>query len=174
MTCHRLLILCLLVAAPVALEAQVQQTGRPHTRIPADSAAILAARSTFRWVEAALKAGQLARQDTTVECEHSAGEQTISLYRDSARVVRRLTWEGGSEHQSVRTSYYYDDVARLRFAFFEQSAENGTLFEERVYYGDGARVVRRLRKLVRGPGWGSHPVQAAPDPMEYVRRFCED
>jgi hypothetical protein len=35
-------------------------------------------------------------------------------------------------------------------------------------------VVRRLRKLVRGPGWASEPVEPAHDPVDWVRRFCEN
>ncbi len=169
----RVLALCLLFVPAATVGAQVRQTGHPHESLPADSAAILAARSAFQWVEAALKKGELARSDTTVECENMPLPVTVSLYRDVGRVVRLLREDGGTDHQATTTSYYYDEVARLRFAFFEQNTDNGTRFEERVYYGDDGSVVRRLRKLVRGPGWSSHPVQPAPDPIEYLHRFCE-
>ena len=174
MTHRALLVLGLIFTVSTTLRAQGRPVEHLSATARADSAAVLAARSTFQWVEAALKAGGLARRDTTVECENMPSEATITLYRDSAGVVRQLKWEGGSEDQHVTTTYYYDGSRRLRFAFREQAAVNGTLFEERVYYNDGGNVARRLRKLVRGPGWGSKPVEPAHDPVDWVRRFCEN
>jgi hypothetical protein len=174
MTHLRLLTLALLLATPAALSAQAQPAGRPQSNTSAEPAAILAARSTYQSVEAALKAGRLARQDTTVECEEQDGSaHTIALFRDSARVVRRLTWEGGNDHQAVTRSYYYDAGARLRFAFQQQRVVNGTIIEERVYYDDAGEVARRLRKMVRGPGYSWSEVDAAPDPSRWIREFCQ-
>jgi hypothetical protein len=62
---------------------------------------------------------------------------------------------------------------RQRFAFVTLGAVNGTKYEERVYFGDHGEVVRRLKRLVKGPGFPVQDEQGIRDPLMWIQTICK-
>ena len=158
-----------------ALVAFIPSLAGAQSKSAPDTSAIIAARATWRTVEDGVRSGALARRDTTFECEENGppGEQTFSTFRDSTGVVRLLHLQVGSDHVAINERQYYDAGGKLRFAFLEMGADNGTRYEERAYWNDRGEIVRRVEKLLAGPGRGTELVEAIPDPVAYIATFCE-
>ena len=158
-----------------ALVAFIPALASAQSKSTPDTSAIVAARATWRAVEDGIRSGALARRDTTLECEENGppGDQTFTTYRDSTGVVRLLRFQGGSDHFAMDERQYYDARGKLRFAFLEMGADNGTHYEERVYWNEGGEIVRRLEKLLAGPGRGTALIEAIRDPAAYIATFCE-
>jgi len=171
-----LLLLCCL-AVPTAARAQrAAVTVPPAARADSD-AAVLAARRTYQAVERGITDGTVVARDTTIACvpDPEAGDATeFTVYRDRAGLIRRLTRREGTDHWGRTTSYYYDSAGALRFAFARMGAVNGTDEEERVYYADGGRVVRRRVRQRSGPGYPLPPTEAVASPAVWLRRFCQE
>jgi hypothetical protein len=124
-------------------------------------------------VQQALAAHRLSSRDSTVTCEEDEPGTALVFHRDSSGVVRLFEWRGGSEDHAVHNQYFYDSVGRQRFAFVTLGAVNGTEYEERVYFGDHGEVVRRLKRLVKGPGFPIAPERGVSDPLAWVRTICQ-
>lgn len=134
--------------------------------------AIREARATFQEAGRAVAARRWIRTDTTVRCGDEEAGDDITMDRDSAGTIRRLRWSGGTADHAETHSYFYDAMGRLRFAYVTLGAVNGTQSEERVYFTGAGDVVRRVRRLVRGPGYPSDPVVGVRDPEAWLRGFC--
>jgi hypothetical protein len=52
-------------------------------------------------------------------------------------------------------------------------AVNGTEYEERVYFGDHGEVVRRLKRLVKRPGFPVQDEQGILDPLMWIQTICK-
>ena len=157
------------MGAPPTLAAQRAVPGAPGDT----AAAIRAARATYQEVERAIAEHRLSRRDTTVTCDEEEPGMAVVFHRDSSGVVRRFEWSGGSEDHAVRNQYFYDASGKQRFAFVTLGAVNGTEYEERVYFGDQGEVVRRLKKVVKGPGFPIPGEQGIPDPRAWLLTACQ-
>ena len=154
---------------PLRLPGQTRAT-RQRTDT---AAAIRVARATFQESERAIASHRWVRSDTTVRCGDEDPGMDVILNLDSAGVVRHLEWSGGTDDHAATHRYFYDAKARLRFAFTTLGSVNGTQQEERVYYGDRGEVVRRLTRLVRGPGYPIEAEGGVPDPTAWLRAICK-
>ena len=138
----------------------------------ADAAAVRTAQSTYQDVEAALKRRQLTRRDTTVQCPPDSLEARGSVYRDRRQLVRRLDTEGGTEDHVEKVVTYFDTLERARFTFAQRGAVNGTHQEERVYYDEHGRVVRRMVRQTHGPGYPFDTLSTVPRLATWIRDLC--
>ena len=161
--------LTLLMGAPTTLAAQ---GAVPRVRVDT-AAALRAARATYQEVQRAIAERRLIRRDSAVTCADEGADMTLVIHRDSSGAVRHFEWSGGSEDHAVRNQYFYDASGRQRFAFVTLGAVNGTEYEERVYFGPRGEVVRRLKRLVKGPGFPVSDEQGIPDPRAWVLTACQ-
>jgi hypothetical protein len=159
----------IMVALPTRLAAQAAV---PRARIDT-AVAIRVARATYQEVQRALGAHRLSRRDTTVTCHDEEPGLALMFHRDIIGVVRHFEWRGGSEDHAVRNQYLYDAAGRQRFAFVTLGAVSGTEYEERVYFGDHGEVVRRLKRLVKGPGFPVQDEQGIRDPLMWIQTICK-
>jgi len=136
------------------------------------AAAVESARTLYHEVEAALLQQRLTKHDTTVTCAVNGLDARGTLYSDARGRGRRLDTEGGSDDHAEGVATYFDTVGRPRFAFAQRGAVNGTQQEERVYYDEGGRVVRRLVKRTRGPGYSFDTLTSTPRLATWVRDLC--
>ena len=152
-----------LLFAAQPLSAQTTQSKR---------AAISSAKATYTHVEREVAAKRLTRRDTTVVCRGNGVDVQGAIFRDSAGVVRRLEWRGGTDDHTEHLTAYFDSRERARFALVQRGALNGTEHEERVYYDVGGRVVQRLRQRVRGPGYPFGTLTKRPSASGWTRDLC--
>ena len=153
----------------VGLPVTAQQAARGGRQGESD---VRSARAVYSAVEAGIAANRLQTRDTTVQCDGDRLEFEVTLHTDSAGVVRRLRWQGGSDDSAADTRYYYDAGGRLRFAFAKRGAVNGTQEEERVWYSPSGRVARRDRRLLDGPGYPFAELEVIRTPLDWLRRAC--
>jgi YD repeat-containing protein len=151
--------------------------GKAHGRARSQSSgenarAIQAARVAYHDAELAMARGTWARRDSTIVCDSELPPFDVRLHRDSAGVIRRLEWSGGTEDHAETHRYYYDPEGRLRFAFFTLGAVNGTRYEERVYFARTGAVVRRLPHLVHGPGYAYPSETGIREPSTWRHAIC--
>jgi len=162
------LILGLALTVPAYVHGQTRSSSSTEAAL-----VMQAARATYRESEQAVARGTWFRRDTTVVCEKERPPFDIRIHRDSAGAIRRLEWSGGSDDHAETHRYYYDAQGELRFAFFTLGAVNGTQYEERVYFGRAGKVIRRLSRVVRGPGYALHHEAGILDPTRWHRALCQ-
>jgi YD repeat-containing protein len=162
------LILGLALTVPAYVHGQTRSSSSTEAAL-----VMRAARATYRDSEQAVARGTWFRHDTTVVCEKERPPFDVRIHRDSAGAIRRLEWSGGSDDHAETHRYYYDAQGELRFAFFTLGAVNGTQYEERVYFGRAGKVVRRLSRFVRGPGYALHHEAGILDPTRWHRALCQ-
>jgi hypothetical protein len=160
----RLLALTLSVALSASLSAQTSAREREH--------AVRSARAVYTEIEAALRQRRLTRRDTTTTCPPNGLEAHGSTYADRQRRIRRVDTEGGTDDHAEGVAVYFNTLGRARFAFVRHGAANGTLQEERVSYDERGRVVRRLIRNVRGPGYPFDSLGAVPRLETWLRDLC--
>lgn len=164
----RVALVLIVAVVPLRLAAQ-QRSGREITDT---AAAVEMARATFREAESARVQGDWSRTENTVHCDEDDLGREVSIDRDTTGLIRRLEWSGGTEDHAEKHRYFYDASGKLRFAFFTLGAVNGTQQEERVYYGSHGEVVRRLKRVVSGPGYPSTGEEGVPDALKWLGEIC--
>jgi hypothetical protein len=132
-----------------------------------------AARDAYRESEKAVADGAWSHRDTSVVCEEERPPFEVRVHRDATGVIRRLEWSGGSDDHAETHRYFYDAQQELRFAFFTLGAVNGTQFEERVYFGRAGKVMRRVSRVVRGPGYAVRHEVGLRDPSMWRSALCQ-
>lgn len=163
-------ILAIALVASVPGNVYAQARSRPS----GDKAAlaIQTARATYRESELAVARGSWSQRDTSVTCDEHDFPFDVRIHRDSTGMIRRLQWSGGTDDHAESHRYFYDARGKLRFAFFTLGAVNGTQYEERVYFGTSGEVVRRLPRLVKGPGYALRGETGMADPEHWRRTLC--
>ena len=136
------------------------------------SAAVESAASVYRDVEHALKRGQLHRRDTTVTCQQSGLDARAVFFTDRRHRLRRLDTDGGTDDHAEQVAIYFDTLGRARFAFVQRGAVNGTHQEERVYYDERTKAVRRQVRRVRGPGYPFDTLTTVTQSATLVHDLC--
>jgi hypothetical protein len=158
----------ILIAIVIASAADGQATADTV----ATNAAVRAIRVVYQEVEAAVISATLRQRADSFRCEPDRPTLRVTTYADSQGVTRRLVLRAESEDQSETVSYYYDRAGHLRFAFATRGVVNGTHQEERVYYALDGTVLRRLTRLVSGPGYPFGKVAAVSLPQDARRTLC--
>lgn len=153
--------------------AGVTRAGLAQASSTVDSAAIVSARATYEEVRALAEDRELSVRDSTFACgTHERAAFALRIERDARGVLRRLTATGGGEDSAGEIEYYYDSRGRLRFAFQSTSAVNGTTIELRRYFDEGGATIRRLRRVVSGPGYPADDVPVVLGIEHLPRAFC--
>ena len=75
------------------------------------------------------------------------------LYVDHRGVVRNYYFSGGSDDSAMRRDLYYDLNGKLRFAFIQAAAANGTRIEHRIYFSPDGRRLWEMQSYRKGPGY---------------------
>jgi hypothetical protein len=171
-----LLSIIALLSLPVALTAQAPAKAAPS----AADREVEAIRVVYREVEAAIAAKSLVRHDTTIRCpeDEETGEPSYDMefatYSAPDGTVRRFTIDWGTDDHAETIEHYYDAGGVLRFTFSQLRAVNGTVREQRVYWGADGSVVRQLAKKVKGPGYAMEVPDPVADPRAWLARICSN
>jgi hypothetical protein len=114
---------------------------------------IVEIRKIYRSVRKAIDRKQLQRHVREFEyCEPY--EDTLRvLHVDHQGTVRNYYFSGGSDDSAVQRDLYYDENGRLRFAFIQAAAINGTRIEHRVYFSADGKKLWEIQRLLEGPGY---------------------
>jgi hypothetical protein len=170
---YRLRALRLLAALVAVASGSAYGQANSSSSNESTATAVQAARLAYRESEVAIARGTWSERDTSVACEAELPPFEVRIHRDSAGVIRRLEWSGGSEDHAETHRYFYNPQGQLRFAFFTLGAVNGTHYEERVYFSSGGQAIRRLARLVNGPGYAHRPESGMRNPTEWRRTLCQ-
>jgi len=73
------------------------------------------------------------------------------IYIDKNQIVRKYIQEAGSDDSFLKSSFYYDQNGRLRFALFEGGAVNGSQIEHRVYFNSEGKRISENHENIKGP-----------------------
>ena len=139
----------------------------------ADSA-VAAVRAVYQEVEGAIKDNRFAEHDTTVTCGEQELDAHFLIWRDSAEVVRRLDAQYGSDDMAVMEHYYYDRYGRLRFIFAQDGHVPDIQIEERVYYDENRRELRRVRERTSGRAFPFARTTPLLNPSTWYKQFCAE
>ena len=167
---HRL-SLQLLSFLLLLISARLPGQGHPDRRAGLN-AQIAASRAAIREVDQLVAKGRLVRRDTTFTCPNEPGAEQVSFNTDSLGRVRLFRVEGGSDDTAEQWSFYYDGSGALRAARADRGAVNGTEQLEEVFYDTAAVVLRRVRRLLKGPGFPWDSLETIRDPQAWLQGAC--
>lgn len=159
------------VIAPLFLaQAALAQSPSGASR----DSAVAAVRAVYQEVEAAVKEKRLVEHDTTVTCvtDDYDLDGDFWVWQDSAGVVRRFDMDTGSDDSARQLQYYYDSAGRLRFIFGRYGAVVGSHLEERVYYDEHRRELRRIREFTTKRQYPFEQATPLWNPTDEIKRFC--
>jgi len=80
----------------------------------------------------------------------------FTLQRIARNSKGAVAWyEDYSEGEDSSWDYfhYYDQAGRLRFVLIKDYVANGTREEFRFYFDESGKLIRKSRKLLKGPGY---------------------
>ncbi len=158
----RHLIGLVILAVAVPAEAQEWMT-RPEIR---------QVRAVYSQVRAAL--GDSALRESIRHFEYCPQDYIKrALYQDSTGAGRLFIVEGGGDDHVLEASYYYDAEQVLRFMLVELRAVNGTVQEQRIYFGSDGLQLYHDRRVLAGPGYMWYTPRVVPDPVVAFARPSE-
>lgn len=131
-------------------------------------------RAIVGMVQRDIDAGRLRRTDTTVSyCVADRFDLDLTIFRDSRGRIRRIITSFAGEDHGERDTYTYDAEQRLRFAFGERAAVNGSEADLRAYWrADGSLILRDTRPL-KGEGYPWNEIEPIFDPSAVIASTCD-
>jgi hypothetical protein len=114
---------------------------------------IVEVRNICQSVKEAISRGELQKHVREFDyCEPYADTVRI-LYVDRGGVVRKYYFSGGSDDSAAGRDLCYDTNGKLRFAFIQAAASNGTRIEHRIYFSADGKRLWEIQNHLRGPGY---------------------
>jgi hypothetical protein len=110
-------------------------------------------RKIYQEIEKQVVAKKLVQTRREYEYCEPYADITREMYKDSSGRIMKYVKDGGSDDSTRKISFYYDVQGKLRFAFIEAGAVNGSHLEHRIYFrADGKRIWEN-HKYSKGPGY---------------------
>jgi hypothetical protein len=125
---------------------------------------IVEIRNIYQSVKEAINRRELQKQVREFDyCEPYADAVRI-LYVDHRGVARNYYFSGGSDDSAMGRDLYYDANGKLRFAFIQAAASNGTREEHRIYFSPDGKRLWEIQIRLKGPGY-TFPTEWSEDDL---------
>ena len=114
---------------------------------------IIPIRKLVNSINAGLQRGTFKTAQRKFNCEEVPYFTLLRIARNAKGAV---TWyENYQEGEDSSWDYfhYYDQARRLRFVLIKDYVANGTREEFRFYFDESGKLIRKGRKLLKGPGY---------------------
>ena len=116
---------------------------------------IIPIRKLVNSINAGLQRGTFKTAQRKFNCEEVPYFTLLRIARNAKGAV---TWyENYQEGEDSSWDYfhYYDQTGRLSFVLIKDYAANGSREEFRFYFDESGKLIRKSRKLLKGPGYFS-------------------
>jgi hypothetical protein len=135
---------------------------------------IRAVRAVYQEVQTAVQKKQLKKTAAAENCFRENNYVTeLYWYADATGRVRQLHIAYGTSDSVGELDYYYDNLGKHRFTYYQLGAVNGTQQEIRAYFAANGKELYRDIRLIEGSGYPSGTEEYVPEPLKHVAKLCD-